>query len=349
VRFLSNRIPVLVLGGIVVGVILSFLLLQLPWLPPADSEQADRTDLVTWAITYVSGALFCLVMAVMFTAIWRFRARDELDDRDGLPIHGHTGLEIFWTAIPAAIVTVFGVWAGVILHDNEAHAASDQLLQVHGHQYFWTFDYPKYGIKGLSGDAYIPVDTRVTIHTTGEDVIHDFFVPAWRVKIDTVPGQWSDTYVTVKKTGRYLVQCAELCGPGHGPMGLPPSQGGNASYIIVVTPQQFQQWIAKQKRAQQSQAATPGLASFTTNCGGCHKFTKAKTAGSSTYPDLDNLAADAKKAGKPLDDYIRESIVNPNAYITPGFPQGVMPSNFDSKLSKTEIDDLVKLLSGGSQ
>ena len=136
-RFLSNRIVVLVVGGIVVGVILSVALLQLPWLPGNGSEQATRTDQVIWAITYVSGALFCLVMAVMFYAVWKFRARDDLDDRDGSPVHGHAGLEIFWTAIPAVIVTVFGIWAGVILHDNEAKAAKadEEILQVHGSQY----------------------------------------------------------------------------------------------------------------------------------------------------------------------------------------------------------------------
>jgi cytochrome c oxidase subunit II len=285
---------------------------------------------------------------VMLYAIWKYRARDDLDDRDGSPVHGHTGLEIFWTAIPAVIVTVFGVWAGIILHDNEAHAATDETLVVHGHQFFWSFDYPRHGVKGLTGDAYLPVNTRIIIRTTGEDVIHDFFVPDWRVKIDTVPGTWSETYVNVKKQGRYLVQCAELCGGGHGPMGLPPSQGGTGSYIFVVSRQKYDAWLAQQRRQQQSQNATPGLATFKSDCGGCHKFTPAKTAGASTYPDLDNLARDAKTAGKPLQDYIRESIVKPNDYITPGFPQGVMPSNFDSTLSKTDIDNLVKLLSGGT-
>jgi len=350
VRFLSNRIAVLVLGGIVVGVVLSFLLLELPWLPPAESKQADRTDLVTWAITYVSGALFCLVMAVMLAALWKFRARDELDDRDGLPIHGHTGLEIFWTAIPAAIVTVFGVWAGVILHDNEAQAKDQVVLVAHGSQYTWNFDYPQYGLKGVLGDAYLPVGTTVLIKTTSSDVIHDFFVPDWRLKIDAVPGQFASFVVNVKKTGTYLVQCAELCGPGHGPMGLPTNQSlSTASNVRVVDPDQFRQWISKQKRQQQSQASTPGLATFKSSCGGCHAFSKAKTKGNPAFPSLDNLAADAKKAGKPLQDYIHESIVNPNAYITPGFPQGIMPPDFDKKLSKTEIDDLVKLLSGGSQ
>jgi cytochrome c oxidase subunit 2 len=350
VRFLSNRIAVLVLAGIVIGVILSFLLLQLPWLPSADSKQADRTDLVTVAITYVSGALFCLVMAVMFAAIWKFRARDELDDRDGLPIHGHTGLEIFWTAIPAVIVTTFGVWAGVILHDNEAHAADDETLVVHGQQYSWNFDYPKHGVKAVLGDAVLPVNTRVTIKATSSDVIHDFYVKEWRLKIDAVPGQWSYFYVTATKTGTFLVQCAELCGPGHGGMGLPVDQSGStASQVRVVSKADFDTWIAQQKRKQAATASKPGVATFISNCGGCHAFKPAGTKGASTFPDLDNLPADAKKAGKPLADYIRESIIAPNAYITPGFPQGIMPQDFAKKLTRKEINDLVTLLSGGAK
>jgi cytochrome c oxidase subunit 2 len=351
VRFLSNRIVVLVVGGIVVGVILSVALLQLPWLPGNGSEQATRTDQVIWAITYVSGALFCLVMAVMFYAIWRFRARDDLDMRDGSPVHGHTGLEIFWTAIPAGIVTVFGIWAGVILHDNEAKAspAQEEILEAHGQQYNWSFNYPRYGLKGILGDAHVPLGVHTTVKVTSSDVIHDFFVSEWRLKIDAVPGQWSTFVVVPTKPGTFLVQCAELCGPGHGPMGLPTNQSGStASNVIVESPAKFKAWIDQQKKAQQSQSATPGLATFKTNCGGCHKFTKAGTTGASTFPDLDNLAADAKKAGQPLADYIRESIVDPNKYITPGFPQGIMPQDFGTKLSKSDIDNLVKLLSGGT-
>jgi cytochrome c oxidase subunit 2 len=249
------------------------------------------------------------------------------------------------------IVTVFGVWAGVILHDNEAKAAKSQqeILEVHGQQYSWSFDYPRYGLKGITGDAHVPLGQHTTVMVTSSDVIHDFFVSEWRLKIDAVPGQWSSFVVEPTTPGTFLVQCAELCGPGHGPMGLPTDQSGStASNVIVESPAKFKAWIDRQKKQQQSQSATPGLATFKSNCGGCHKLTKAGTTGASTFPDLDNLAADAKTAGQPLAAYIRESIVDPNKYITPGFPQGIMPQDFGTKLSKTDIDNLVKLLSGGT-
>ena len=221
-RFLSNRIVVLVVGGIVVGVILSFALLQLPWLPGADSKQAVRTDQVIWAITYVSGALFCLVMAVMFYAVWKFRRRDDLDDmRDGSPVHGHTGLEIFWTAIPAVIVTVFGVWAGV-----DPARQRGQGREARGdpagprHQYSWSFDYPSYGLKGILGDAHVPLDVHATIETTRDRRDpRASSSPSGGVKTDAVPGQWSTLRGRPDEAGTFLVHCAELCGPGHGGMG----------------------------------------------------------------------------------------------------------------------------------
>jgi heme/copper-type cytochrome/quinol oxidase subunit 2 len=130
VRFLNHKVTKLVALGIVLGVILSYLLILLPWLPAQDSKQSVRTDRLTEAITYVSGAIFGLVIITMFYCVWKFRRRGPDDMRDGSPIHGHTGLEIFWTTIPVVIVTFFGIWAGLVLRDNESVATAGVKTRV---------------------------------------------------------------------------------------------------------------------------------------------------------------------------------------------------------------------------
>jgi cytochrome c oxidase subunit 2 len=346
VRFLRNRVAALVLGGIVVGLILSWALLEYKWLPTPAATQANRTDDLITGITYVSGAIFCLVMAVMLYCIWKFRRRDEFDMRDGAPVHGHTGLEIFWTAIPTVIVTVFGVWAGVVLHDNEAHATDAPRVLVTGFQYGWSFTYKSEG--GFQTTQMVLPEGRTTvIETTSTDVIHDFFVPAWRLKIDAVPGITASFVVTPDKTGEFKVYCAELCGPGHATMGL------TSAPVKVVSASDYAAWLAQQK--QSSATASPGAKVFaTSHCGGCHTFTPANATGK-VGPDLDNLASDAQKAisaGKAtsVEDYTKTSIDDPNAYIVPGFAPNVMPAQGGAKLTPQQVDALVQyLVSGGKK
>jgi cytochrome c oxidase subunit 2 len=271
--------------------------------------------------------------------------------RDGAPVHGHTGLEIFWTAIPTVIVTVFGVWGGIVLHDNEAHAANQpgqpaatRVILATGQQYSWSFTYKTDG-GFTTGQLVVPTGPTIEIQTTSRDVIHSFFVPEWRVKQDAVPGLIAKTYVTPTKTGSFPLYCAELCGPGHAQMGL------TAPPVKVVSPTEFTTWLASQK--QQQSSAPPGKALFTSSgCAGCHTFTPAGSTGT-IGPNLDNLTAAAAKAGpkyKTPADYVKTSILDPNAYITPGYQPNIMPAKGGANLSDQQVNEIVTyLLSGGTK
>jgi cytochrome c oxidase subunit 2 len=343
VRFLNNKVTKLVALGIVLGVIFSYLLIQLPWFPPADSTQATRTDRLAYGITYVSGAIFGLVMIVMAYCIWKFRRQGPEDMRDGEPIHGHTGLEILWTAIPVVIVTIFGTWAGIVLSDNESVATAGtktRVVLVTGSRYSWSFKYVTDG--GFdSSILYLPVNEGVKLETTSTDVIHGFFVAEWRVKADAVPGIINRTFATPDRLGTFRVLCSALCGPGHAGM-------SNQNVTKVVSSADFAKWVSQQKQA--SATASPGLKLFTgtLGCGGCHTLAKAGTKGT-VGPDLANIAAGAKAAGESVPDFVRESIVDPNKHIAKGYPPNVMPGNFGSTLSKQQLDDLVKFISGATK
>jgi cytochrome c oxidase subunit 2 len=280
---------------------------------------------------------------VMIYSIVKFRRRGEDDMRDGIPLHGHTGLELFWTAIPVLIVTVFGIVAGVDLSRNESVAVAGtptRVVLATGSRYSWSFQYKSDG-GFTSSTLYLPVNTGVKIETTSTDVIHGFFVDEWRVKADAVPGLINRTFVTPDRLGTYRVLCSALCGPGHAGM-------STVNVAKVVSAADYAKWVAAQKKQANTQPAGEAVFNGTSGCGGCHTLTKAGAKGN-VGPDLDDISADAKAAGESLPDFVRESIVDPNKYIAKGYPANVMPATFGTSLSKKDLDALVSYISGDSK
>ncbi len=342
----------LVLLGVLFGGGAAAVALFVPWLPDPASEQADRIDFVFWFVTTICIAIFALVAAVIVYSLIKFRVR-EGDDSDGPPVHGHTGLEIVWTAIPAILVTSISIVSAIVLARNDhlpqASAASGQrdplkplVVQVTAQQFAWLFTYPAYG-NATSSTLRLPLNVPVNLKLKALDVIHSFWVPEFGQKQDAVPGLDTHVAITPKRLGTFPVICTELCGLGHALM---------RSWTTVMPRADFVKWADRQKQASGGGASGSGTAAgktiFVNNgCNGCHTFKPAGASGK-VGPDLDKLSESAKAAGKPLDDFIRQSIVDPNAYIAPGYPKGVMPETFAS-LPKDQIAALVKYLSGGSR
>jgi cytochrome c oxidase subunit 2 len=329
----------LVAVGLGAAAVTTAVALFVPWLPTPASKQADRIDFVFWFVTVICIAIFALVVAVILYAVVRFRARPD-DDSDGAPIHGHTGLEIAWTAVPAILVTAIAVVSAVALAQNDRLPKKHIRVNVTAQQFAWTFQYP--ASKGLTTSSLrLPLGEAVELKMQSKDVIHSFWVPQFGQKQDVVPGITTRLVITPKRLGTYPVVCTELCGEGHALM---------RSQAIVMKPAAFAAWVkaAQQAAAKASGGAAgggPGLAVFNNQgCSACHTF---KPAGSSatTGPDLDNLAADARRAGQPLDAFVRESIIDPNAYIEKGYQPNIMPRTFKS-LPKQQLDALVQFLTG---
>jgi cytochrome c oxidase subunit 2 len=170
-------------------------------------------------------------------------------------------------------------------------------------------------------------------------VLHSFWVPAFRLKLDAVPGQTGHLRFTPNRPGTYQVVCAELCGTGHSTMRVK---------ALVVTPQRFQQFVQANLNPPGAKpvaggggttgTAAQGKAIFTGEggCGACHTLSDAGTTGA-VGPKLNGIAA--KGAA-----FIKQSIEDPNAVITPGFPKGVMPQDFKTRLGPQKVDSLVKYL-----
>jgi cytochrome c oxidase subunit II len=349
----------LVLLGMLFGGGAAAVALLVPWLPDPASQQADRIDFVFWFVTAICIAIFALVAAVIVYSLLKFRASPD-DDSDGPPTHGNTGLEIVWTAVPAALVTAISIVSAVVLARNDhlpfASAASKStqvtcpashgdplkplVVCVTAQQFAWLFKYPGYH-NTVSSTLRLPLGTPVQLRLGSLDVIHSFWVPEFGQKQDAVPGLLTKLVITPKRLGTFPVICTELCGLGHAVM---------RSSTTVMPPADFLKWA----RGQQGGATQGGAAAGANakklfsdlGCSSCHTF-KAANATGTLGPDLDKLPQYAQQAGQPLDQFIRESIVKPSAYIQPGFSDA-MPATFAS-LPPEQLDALVKFLSGGGQ
>jgi cytochrome c oxidase subunit 2 len=326
----------LVTIGVLIGGAVTAVALLIPWLPPSASIERDRIDVVFWIVTGICIAIFAIVFAVSIFSFLKFRARPD-DDSDGPPIHGHTGLEIAWTAVPAVLVVVIGVVSAVALARNDSIPADHLTVEVTAQQFAWSFKYPSGG-DVTSTELRLPVNRPTELRIRALDVIHSFWVPQFGQKQDAVPGITTHLKITPDKLGTFPVICTELCGLGHATM---------RSEAIVMKPAAFRKWLADAKKGISGPGA--GLAVYNNNgCGGCHTFAPAKSQGK-VGPDLDDLTSEAKKAGKPLEAFVRESIVDPDAYVAPGYPPKVMPKTFGT-LPKSQLDALVQyLVSGGKK
>ena len=345
----------LVVLGIVLGLGATAVAILIPWLPDSASEQAGDIDFVFWFVTGICIAVFAVVASIAVYSVLKFRAPPD-DDSDGLPIHGHTGIEIIWTVVPFLLVTAMGVVSAVALARTEKIPDDAMVVNVVGRQFAWQFMYPPEdapdpGEDALecdadpvrprcvtSGQLHLPVDVPVHLRLRADDVIHSFWVPEFRQKQDLLPGKVRSLAITPTKVGEYEVLCTKLCGLGHSVM---------RAAAIVTSQAEFDRW--KREAAQQtSGGGNAGEAVFAQNgCGSCHTLEAANTTGT-TGPNLDELPQAAQRAGKPLEAFVRESIVSPDAYVAPDFTAGVMPKTY-ANLPKEQLDALVQYLVDSSK
>jgi cytochrome c oxidase subunit 2 len=319
--------------ALIAGVVATAVAVLIPWLPVAAGEEADRIHFVYWFTTAICIGVFAVVAAVLGYSIWKFRVKPD-DESDGPPTHGHTQLEIVWTAIPAVLVTAISIVSAIVLAQN-SHAGDNPLVvKVVAQQFAWTFTYPNGKTYGY---LTLPKARHTKLDITANDVIHSFWVPELSQKQDAVPGQHNTLVVTPTRTGIYPVICTELCGLGHAVM---------RSHVEIVEGSAFDKWV---KGGSQAAGSAPGLTVFQQNgCGGCHTFKPAGSNGN-VGPDLDQLKELAAKANRGSEQtFIRESIVKPGAYIAPGY-QDVMPHIYGAQIPAKQLSDLVQYLAAGSR
>jgi cytochrome c oxidase subunit 2 len=240
-------------------------------LHPRSDFGAELTDLYMqifwWAVV-----VFVVVEALLVYVLIRFRARPGQDERPK-PIHGHTALEIAWTIAPAVILVFIAVpTIQTIFRTSQPPPADAVAVEVIGHQWWWEYRYPEYGIV-TANEMHVPKGRAVALAMTSADVIHSFWVPRLAGKRDVILGRTTRLMFTADSAGVYLGQCAEYCGTSHGNMGL---------RVVVDEPAAFDAWVSQQQTTPVSPDSSAellqrGLAAFTTirdpasnSCLACH-------------------------------------------------------------------------------
>jgi cytochrome c oxidase subunit 2 len=223
-----------------IGIILSFVI---KWFPAQASTQAHHTDTLYHVLVIASVPIFVLVVSVILFSVWQFRVKPGEELKDGPPIHGNTRLEVIWTVVPAILLLGLVSYSFVVLNENEKRPAKEMVVEVTGRQFAWSYSYPRSVTGGAplkTTQLYVPDGESVRFEIHSLDVIHAFWIPAFRLQIDAVPGITTSFRATPDHLGSYPVVCNLLCGVGHSLM---------RSTIHVVTPAQFQTWLGHQTSA----------------------------------------------------------------------------------------------------
>jgi cytochrome c oxidase subunit 2 len=287
---------------------------------------ASRVDALYFFLLAVSIFFSLLIAGLIVYYAVKFRRRD--DDAVGVQVHGGTMLEITWTIVPFLITMIVFVW-GASVYFAMARPPDETLnIYVVGKQWMWKFQHLD-GQREIN-ELHVPVGRDVKLITTSEDVIHDLFVPAFRIKADVIPGRYVRIWFRATKPGRYHLFCAEYCGTKH---------SGMIGEVIVMDPNEYQTWLSG--GAPEGSLADAGGKLFQDlACNTCHR-PDAQGRG----PVLQGLFGKsvALQNGDTItvdEAYIRESILNPAAKITAGF-QPIMPT-FQGLVTEEQVLELVE-------
>ena len=306
---------------------------NLPLFPQQASTMAPRVDALFFFLIALS-LFFGLLIAflIVYFAV-KYRRRPGYER--GVSIDASIALEIFWTAVPFGITMVLFFWGASIFLDQTQPPVGAIDIAVVGRQWMWKLQHPE-GQREID-ELHVPVGRPVKLTMTSEDVIHSFFVPEFRMKMDVVPGRYTTAWFEATKEGEYPIRCSQYCGAQH---------SGMLGRVIAMTPADYQQWLGG--GATGVSAAQAGQNLFQRlGCATCHK-----SEGGSQGPSLAGLFGKTVKLqdGKSAvadEGYIRESILDPQAKIVAGF-QPVMPT-FKGLVSEEGILQLIAYIKSLSQ
>jgi cytochrome c oxidase subunit 2 len=301
---------------------------SVPFAPEQASTFAPHVDALYAYLVLITVFFSVLITAliIFFAVKYRRRSHAELPR----PIAGSMVLELSWTIIPLLISMTIFVWGASTFF--KAYRAPQQAMEVYvvGKQWMWKFQHQT-GQREIN-ELHVPLGARVKLTMTTEDVIHSFYVPAFRIKQDVVPGRYQQIWFEATKAGKFYLFCAEYCGTNHSGMG---------GHVYVMEPTAYQQWLAGGTGSES--AAAQGQKLFQERgCASCHQVEAGGQQGRGPtlfglYGGKQSIQGDGEVT---VDEaYIRESILNPQAKLVTGF-QPIMPT-FQGQLSEEQILQLV--------
>lgn len=307
------------------------MLRNLPLVPEQASKFAEDLDPLFWVLVFLTVVFTGIVLTMLIFFVVKYRRGSKADRTR--PLYEHLPLELTWTIIPLLLGLGVFVW-GAKLFANVFSPAPANALEVFviGKQWMWHLQHSN-GIRE-NNELHIPVGRPVKLTMISQDVIHDFFVPAFRIHMDVVPGRYTTTWFEPTKPGRYHIFCAQYCGTKHSEM---------TGWVTVMDPEDYAKWLSKGGNEVGTVPKTMeqlGKEIYDQyNCGNCHD-----PDGTQRGPSLIGLYGSTVKLkdGRSVpanDAYIRESIVNPSDKIAEQYQQ-IMPS-YKADLTEEQLLELL--------
>ena len=294
---------------------------------PAASDLAHRVDALFLFTLILTGAVAIAVASLILVFAVRYR-RGSGAARVAAPAQNRV-LELAWTGIPLAIFIGLFVWGALLYADLYTPAAAAMPVYALGKQWMWKLEHAN-GRREIN-ELHLPLGRPVRLILASQDVIHSFYVPAFRIKQDAVPGRYTSLAFTPTQLGTFRLNCAEYCGTDHARMG---------GTVIVMPPADFERWLSGGAGEEQAGMATHGFELFRSlGCSGCHGANSTVHA-----PHLEQLfgrtvhLADGRSVLAD-ENYVRDSILVPRKDVVAGFAP-IMPS-FQGQLSEEELMDLI--------
>jgi len=309
----------------------------IPLVPDSASTFSWKVDALYFYLSGVTLFFTLLISGVMIFFVIRYRRRTPYEIPR--PVAGSHKLETLWTVIPFIIaMTMFG-WGAQVYFEQYKPPANAIEVYVVGKQWMWKLQHAT-GQREIN-ELHIPVGRKIKLIMTSEDVIHDFFVPAFRTKADVVPGKYTTLWFEATTPGTYHLFCAEYCGMNH---------SGMTGSVIVMEPREFDNWLSGNTGSMTP--ATAGQQLFQTlGCVSCHGANGEGGRGPTLAGIFGKMTALQSGESVRVDEaYVRESILNPQAKIVAGFGP-IMPT-FQGQISEDQLVQLVayiKSMQAGGQ
>ena len=317
---------------------------NLPIIPEQASNFAGESDALYFTLTLLTTIFTLLVFGLVIFLAVRYRRGNRVDRSN--PVHHSSVLEMSWSIGPMILGLMVFVWSAKLFAQMYGAAPKDCMdIYVIGKQWMWHLQHTN-GIRE-NNELHIPLDRNVKLTMTSQDVIHSFFVPAFRIKKDVIPGSYSTVWFRPTKAGKFHLFCAEYCGTQHSEMG---------GWVYVMEPADYQKWLSTGgQRTQDTQPipvsmADRGKAVYDQQgCGNCHD-----SDGMNRGPSLAGLFGSQVrlKGGQTVladENYLRKSILTPNEEIAEAYQQ-IMPSYKDqiSEEQLLQVIEYIKSIGGRS-
>jgi cytochrome c oxidase subunit 2 len=308
---------------------------NIPFFPTEASTTASRIDLLFFALMGIIVIFTTLIfVGVIFFSI-RYRHGSRAS-RKGATSE-NLKLELAWTIIPLCITMGVFIWASKLYFDMHVPPKNAMDIYVVGKQWMWYIQHPE-GNREIN-ELHVPLGKPVRLILTSQDVIHDFFIPAFRVKQDVIPGRYTTEWFQATKLGEYHLFCAQYCGTGHAQM---------VGKVIVMQPWEYEQWLAgKSSGVAMSSSGEQLFTQF--GCVTCHRQDNTGRGPSLVGLFGQKVLLQTGQTVIANMDYIRESILDPRAKVVATY-QPIMPT-FKSQIDQAQLMQLIEYVKslGGSK